>query len=369
MPVITPRPAVQPLVRYTSSLKGRREGRVIRLSVNEGALGPSPRVAAALDRVKDDLHRYPPLGLEPLVEAIGAHHGIDDADRLVIGCGSDELLSCLCQAYVDPGDEVIVTQYGFLLYRHLTLMAGGVPKVAEDHDFTVSVDNILALVSERTRIVFLANPNNPTGTYLPQREVQRLRDSLPESVLLVVDAAYAEYVQRNDYSSGKAMVEAHENVVMLRTFSKFHGLAGLRIGWAYCPADIAATLATVKPPYGVSLAAVEAGAASLGDHDFQERSLRHNQEMVPWFSARMTALGLHAEPTVANFVMLRFPRENGRDADAARLFLDARNILVRKLDDYGLPDHVRVSMGTRAEMDITVAAIAEFLRTADAANG
>ena len=241
MPVITPRPAVQPLVRYTSSLKGRREGRVIRLSVNEGALGPSPRVAAALDRVKDDLHRYPPLGLEPLVEAIGAHHGIDDADRLVIGCGSDELLSCLCQAYVDPGDEVIVTQYGFLLYRHLTLMAGGVPKVAEDHDFTVSVDNILALVSERTRIVFLANPNNPTGTYLPQREVQRLRDSLPESVLLVVDAAYAEYVQCNDYSSGKAMVEAHENVVMLRTFSKFQGLAGLRIGWAYCPADIAAT--------------------------------------------------------------------------------------------------------------------------------
>ena len=188
-------------------------------------------------------------------------------------------------------------------------------------------------------------------------------------MLLVVDAAYAEYVQRNDYSSGKAMVEAHENVVMLRTFSKFHGLAGLRIGWAYCPADIAATLATVKPPYGVSLAAVEAGAASLGDHDFQERSLRHNQEMVPWFSARMAALGLHVEPTVANFVMLRFPRENGRDADAARLFLDARNILVRKLDDYGLPDHVRVSMGTRAEMDITVAAITEFLRTADAANG
>jgi histidinol-phosphate aminotransferase len=369
MALVTPRPAIQPLVRYTSQVKGKREGQVIRLSVNEGALGPSPLATAALDRIKPGLHRYPPIDLDHLTDAIAAHHGIPDARRIIVGCGSDELLATLCQAYVDPGDEVIVTQYAFVLFTHLTLMSGGVPVKADDQGYTASVDNILASVSARTKMVFLANPNNPTGTYLSRAEVQRLRDGLPETVLLVLDAAYAEYVERNDYSAGAAMVDAFENVVMLRTYSKFYGMAGLRLGWAYCPEDIANTLASVKPPYGVNLGAVEAGIATLEDHDFHALSLRHNVDMIAWFGAQMTALGLTVEPTVANFVMLRFPAAAGRDAAAARVFLDQRNILVRALADYGLPEHVRISMGTTEEMQTTVAAIREFMQSTVAADG
>lgn len=362
MAVVTPRPAIQPLVRYTSQVKGKREGQVIRLSVNEGALGPSPSAIAALDQIKPELHRYPPIDLDHLTDAIANHHGIPDAHRIIVGCGSDELLATLCQAYVDPGDEVIVTQYAFVLFTHLTLMSGGVPVKANDHGYTASVDNILAAVSARTKMVFLANPNNPTGTYLSRAEVQRLRDGLPENILLVLDAAYAEYVERNDYSAGVAMVDRYENVVMLRTYSKFYAMAGLRLGWAYCPEDIAKTLASVKPPYGVNLGAVAAGIATLEDHDFHDKSMRHNVDMISWFGEKMTALGLTVEPTVANFVMLRFPTTPGRDALSARAFLDQRNILVRALGDYGLPAHVRISMGTVAEMQTTVAAITEFMR-------
>ena len=360
MSAVKPRPAIADLVRYRPNLSAPKAGRIIRLSVNEGALGPSPAAVKAMEGVADGLHRYPDVASSGLIEAIAERHGLDPT-RIVVGCGSDELIATLCQAYVDPGDEVIHTQYGFLLFPMATRVAGGIPVSAPDDGYTVSVDAILERVTERTRMVFLANPNNPTGSYIPESEVVRLHAGLPERVLLVLDSAYAEYVQTNDYSDGSQLVEAHDNVVMLRTFSKLYGMAGLRLGWGYFPPEVADVIHSIKPPFGVNASAVAAGIAAVRDVAFQERSREHNRIWSAWTRARFEELGLETLPSVTNFMMVRFPVEEGRNADAAHAYLSERGILVREMRAYGAPRYLRVSIGTGEEMRILLDTIAAFL--------
>lgn len=361
MSTIKPKSSIATMVTYTPNHGGaKKPGKVIRLSANEGALGMSPKALQAMHAADPDLHRYPALGASRLAEAVGRRNGIDPA-RIVFGCGSDELIQTLCLAYLEPGDEVIYTQYGFLVYPMATRIAGGVPVVAPDDEYTVSVDAILKAVTERTRMVFLANPNNPTGTYIPQDEVKRLRAGLRGDILLVLDAAYCEYVTKNDYDSGIEMVESHDNVVMLRTFSKLYGMAGLRLGWAYGPKDIAATLESIKQPFGVNSLAIAAGIAAVEDLAFQEAVVESNSKWLPWSVEKFAELGLEPLPTVTNFLLLRFPDTEGRDAAAARSFLAERNILVREMSSYGVPDTIRLSIGTGEEMREVVDALADFL--------
>ncbi len=363
MPSVAPKSSIADLVAYKPALNPPGIKKVIRMNLNEGALGPSPKAMAAMASVAGQIHRYPPVDASGLIQAIAARHGVDAA-RIVLGCGSDELIQALCQAYVEPGDEVIHTQYSFLLFPIAAKVAGGVPVAAPDDGFTASVDAILSKVTDRTKVVFLANPNNPTGTHVSTDEVRRLRAALPDGVLLVLDSAYAEYVQRNDYTAGIELVEETDNTVMLRTFSKMYGMAGLRLGWAYCPKPVADVLYSIKPPYGVNYPALAAGVAAVEDQEFYDKSIAHNAAWLPWLQEEFRKLGLEPEPSVANFFIVKFP-EGEKNAQAAREFLAERGILVRNMTDYGQPSYIRLSVGQEDENRTVVQALTEFLNGSD----
>ena len=357
----TPRPGIVDITPYVggkASAAGAR--RAIKLSSNESALGPSPRAVEAYRAAGATLHRYPDGGATALREALAAHHGLESA-RIVCGNGSDELLALLTRAYAGPGDEVLHSEYGFLVYPIAAMSAGATPVAAPERDLCMDVDALLARASERTRIVFVANPNNPTGDYLPAAEVARLREGLPETALLVIDAAYAEYVGAQGYDDGAALVEAHDNVVMTRTFSKIYGLAALRLGWAYCPASVADVLNRVRGPFNVTAPALAAGAAALAHDAHRVAARRPNHRWLPWLSAELSRLGLDARPSVANFVLVRFPAVESRDADAANAFLMARGIVPRTMREYRLPDSLRITVGLEDEMRAVVDALAEFM--------
>lgn len=358
---VKPRPAIESLIRYQPSRAPAYEGRIIHLSANEGALGPSEKAVAAMADYARESHRYPPIETSGLTEVIAEKHGLDP-ERIILGCGSDELIANLITAYVDPGDEVIHTQYGFLMFPFATKVAGGVPVSAPDDEYTVSIDAILECVTDKTKLIFLANPNNPTGTYLPHSEIERLHQNLPGHIMLVLDAAYAEYVQRNDYSPGHDLVERADNVVMLRTFSKMYAMAGLRLGWGYVPKAVRDTILSIKPPYSVNYPAIVAGIASLQDAEFQSRTIAHNDTWMAWTQEQLRKLGLECLPTVCNFFMLRFPDEPKLNAAAAKACLAEHGIMVREMESYGAPEFVRMSIGTEDEMRKVVAVIAEFLK-------
>jgi histidinol-phosphate aminotransferase len=287
------------------------------------------------------------------------------AEQIVCGAGSDELIALLCRAYAGPGDEVVHTEHGFLMYPIAARTAGAAPIAVAETNLTADVDAILDAVSPRTRLVFIANPNNPTGTYLPALELERLRRGLPESVLLVIDAAYAEYVGRDDYAAGEALIEAGAkegaNVVVTRTFSKIYGLGGLRLGWAYCPPAVADVLNRVRNPFNVSSPAQEAGCAALDDGELIARAKAHNERWRAWTTGELRALGLGVPDSVCNFVLVRFPAQAGRDAPAADAFLKARGIIARRMDAYGLPQSLRITIGLEDEMRAAVAALADFV--------
>ena len=360
-----PRPGILDVAPYVGG-ESKAEGveRVIRLASNESALGPSPRAIAAYASRAAEIHRYPDGGSSELRDAIARHHGLD-AERIVCGSGSDELISLLVRAYVGPDDEVVYSRHGFLMYPIAATTAGATAIAAPEKSLTSDIDALLAAVTDRTRIVFLANPNNPTGTYNSAEEVARLHAALPKSVLLIVDAAYAEFVSRNDYEPGIAVVDAAlldgaENAVMLRTFSKIYALGGMRLGWAYCPPAIADVLHRVRGPFNVSSAAQAAGVAALEDLAFADASRAHNDIWLPWLTRELTALGLTVNPSVGNFVLVRFP-DGARNADAAFAHLQSRGILTRKMGAYHLPEWLRITVGTEDEMREVIAVLRAFL--------
>jgi histidinol-phosphate aminotransferase len=334
--------------------------RPIRLASNESALGPSPKAVAAYRALAGEIHRYPDGGADELRHALGRAHGLDPA-RIVCGAGSDELIGLLLRAYAGPDSEVLYSRHGFLMYPIGALSVGATPVAVPERDLTADVDAILARVTERTKVVFIANPNNPTGTYLSASEMARLHAGLPPHVLLGIDAAYAEFVNRNDYEPGVKLVDAAENVVMLRTFSKIYALAGLRLGWGYFPPAIADVLNRVRGPFNVSAAALAAGLAALEDTESLARARVHNDRWQPWLSARLAALGLKPTSSVGNFVLPRFPESGPHTADAAFAFLQRHGILTRKMGGYGLPHCIRITIGTGEEMEKVAAVLAEFM--------
>ena len=297
--------------------------------------------------------------------ALGALHGIDP-DRIVCGNGSDELLQLVAHAYAGPGDEIIYCRHGFLVYPIATLAVGATPVVAPETDYTADVDAILGLVTERTRIVFLANPNNPTGTYIPKGELRRLWGGLPEHVVLVVDSAYAEFAPTEDYDSGLDLAGMAPNVVMTRTFSKAYGLAALRLGWAYGPPAIIDVLHRIRGPFNANAAALAAALAALEDQEHIARARQHNEQCLGALAARLRACGLHVVPSVCNFLLVRFPDEPGRDAAAADRFLTERGIVARRMEPYHLADCLRITIGLEAENEALAQALEAFM-TAPAA--
>ncbi|MGF1609396.1 MAG: histidinol-phosphate transaminase [Kiloniellales bacterium] len=357
---LKPRPGVLEIAPYVggeAAIPGRN--RVIRLASNENPLGPSRQAIAAYVALKDELHRYPDGGAVRLRQAIAECHGLP-AEQIVCGAGSDELIAFLVRAYAGPGDEVLHSAHGFLMYAISARTAGATPVAAPETDLRADVDSLLARVSERTRLLFLANPNNPTGSYLTAAEIERLHAGLPADVLLVIDAAYAEYVDRADYEDGARLVAQHDNVIMLRTFSKIHGLAALRLGWAYAPPAVADVLNRVRGPFNVSAVAQEAGIAALKDREHVAYSAKHNTRWRDWFAAEAKAIGLDPLPSVGNFVLLRFPDAPGRGAAAGLEHLKRHGILVRAMGSYGLPDCLRVTIGSEDEIKAVAEALNEF---------
>ncbi|MBI3506196.1 MAG: histidinol-phosphate transaminase [Proteobacteria bacterium] len=357
-----PRPGIleiSPYVGGKSAVPG--EKKPIKLSSNEGALGPSPKAIEAATRAAAEMHRYPDGGAAALRAAIGKRFALDP-ERIVCGAGSDELIALLVKSYAGPGDEVLYSQYGFVMYPIAAHSAGATPVQAAEKGYRTDIDALIAKAGPKTKICFVANPNNPTGSYVTGPELKRLRDGLPPHTLLIVDAAYAEYVSRNDYTNGAELVDAGENTVMLRTFSKIFALGGMRLGWAYAPAKIVDVLNRVRGPFNVAASAQAAGVAALEDLAFQDKCRAHNDRVLPWFVAEVEKLGLKTLPSVGNFVMVGFPATGPHTAAAANEFLMSRAIIPRAVANYGLPEYLRVTIGTEDDMRAVVAALAEFVK-------
>jgi histidinol-phosphate aminotransferase len=356
-----PRPgvlAIDPYVPGRSTAPG--VARVFKLSSNETPLGPSPKAVAAYHAVGEHLEDYPDGDSTALREAIGRAFGLDP-NRIICGAGSDELLNLIADAYLRDDDEAIHTIHSFLVYPIATRGSGATPVVVAEKNYTADVDAMLAAVSGRTKVVFLANPNNPTGTYVPFDEVKRLQRSLPSHVLLVLDAAYAEYVRRNDYEAGIELVATCENVVMCRTFSKIYGLAALRLGWLYGPAHVVDAINRIRGPFNVNTAAMAAGIAAIEDSAHLEASRAHNDQWLAWLTVEIRKLGLEVTPSIANFVLIHFPEARGRTAEDADTFLTQRGLILRRVKAYKLPNALRMSVGTEEANRLVVAALAEFM--------
>jgi histidinol-phosphate aminotransferase len=356
-----PRPGVLTIDPYVPG-KSTAQGvaRVFKLSSNETPLGPSPKAVAAYRAVAEHLEDYPDGASTALREAIGHAFGLDP-DRIVCGAGSDDLLNLIADAYLCDGDEAIHTTHAFLVYPIATLGSGATPIAVPEKDHTADVDAMLAAVTARTKIVFLANPNNPTGTYVPFDEVKRLHRALPAHVLLVLDAAYAEYVRRNDYEAGIELVATSDNVVMCRTFSKIYGLAALRLGWLYGPEHVVDAINRIRGPFNVNAAAMAAGIAAIQDSAHVEASRAHNEKWLAWLLAEIRKLGLEVTPSIANFVLIHFPETKGRTAEDADAFLMQRGLILRRVKAYKLPNALRMTVGSEEANRLVVAALAEFM--------
>ena len=360
----TPRAGIMAIEAYVPGKSVAREGvaKVYKLSSNENPLGASPKAIEAAREVAGRLEFYPDGSASRLREAIAEVHGLNAAN-IICSNGSDEVLGLLSQAYLSPGDEAIFTEHGFLVYKIYTQTAGATPISVKETDERANVDAILAAVTPRTKIVFLANPNNPTGTYLPFEEVRRLHAGLPKNVLLVIDAAYAEYVRRNDYEAGVELVAGSQNVVMTRTFSKIHGLGGARIGWMYAPAHIIDALNRIRGPFNVNATAIEAGVAAMHDRAHVERTVSHNEQWLNWLTEELTKLGLRVTPSVGNFVLIHFPEEARHSAAKADGYLSGRGYILRRVAGYGFPNALRMTVGTEEANRGVVAALTEFLKS------
>ncbi|TVV70230.1 histidinol-phosphate transaminase [Sphingomonas solaris] len=345
-----PKPWIDAIAPYVPGRSSTDDGRkAIKLSSNESPLGTSPAAIAAFEAADRTLHRYPDAAATALREAIAAKHGLDPA-RVIHGTGSDEILHLAAGAFAGQGDEVLFVRYGFSVYPIAARRVGAEPVEAPDRDYATDVDALLAAVTPKTRVVFVANPNNPTGTYTDRRELARLHAGLPDDVLLVVDQAYAEYLAPEDDDGAFALAQIASNVLVTRTFSKIHGLAAERIGWGYGPAPVIAAMHKIRAPFNVTTAGQEAAIAALGDDGFVAASREHNLHWRTWLEGEIAALGnagLRAVPTKANFILILF--EGRVTAQEAYQALMERGYIVRWLPGQGLPHGLRVSIGTEEE--------------------
>ena len=348
MTLPAPRPGILDIKPYkpgSSSAPGAVE--VHKLSSNESALGASPHAMKAYNESADSLFLYPDGGASALRKKIAETYDLD-ASRIVCGAGSDEILQLLTRAYTGEGDNIVQSDHGFLVYALAAMGCGATPLFAKEKNLTTDVDAMLDMVDDRTRIVFVANPNNPTGTYIPDSEIRRLRAELREDVLLVIDAAYAEFMEEADYAGGEKLVEEYDNVVMTRTFSKIYGLAALRLGWGYCPPAVADVLNRIRGPFNTTMAAQEAGIAALGDQDFVNRNREFNREERDFLQQQLGGMGLEFAPSYGNFILVKFPDEPGLNADDVQAYLTENGVIVREMGAYKLGQYLRVSIGPKA---------------------
>ncbi|WP_424810530.1 histidinol-phosphate transaminase [Roseococcus sp. YIM B11640] len=360
MNALLPRPSIfsiEPYVGGESKIPG--VNRIIKLSSNEGAFGPPPAAQEAYAAMAKELHRYPDGNATALRTAIGGYFGLDPA-RIVCGNGSDELLAYLILAYGGEGTELIMSAHGFVMYELTGHYAGCRVLKVPEKNLVADVDGILAAVGPRTRIVCLANPNNPTGALLPSSEVRRLRAGLRGDILLVLDAAYAEYVTEPDFDPGEKLVDESGNTVMTRTFSKIFGLGGMRLGWAYMPQQVIDVMSRIRGPFNVNAAAQAAGIAALSEKGWVAKSVAHNNEWRAKLVAALEALGIKVWPSHGNFILADFG--TGERAKAADAFLRARGLIVRAMGAYGLGQCLRITIGTGEECTLVAEALAAFAK-------
>ncbi len=353
---IQPQPGIMEIALYqggASHLDGVRN--VLKLSSNENPLGPSDAAKEAVVRASHDLHRYPPTDHAALRQAIGEVWGVD-ADRVFCGVGSGEVLKLLSEAYAGPGTEIVFTEHGFSMYPIYAHACGATPVVVAEHERVVDVDAILAACTDKTRLVFIANPANPTGTMVGAAEIARLAAGLPPQALLVLDGAYAEYV--DGFDAGKSLVETRENVVMTRTFSKIYGLGGMRVGWGYGPQPVIDVLNRIRGPFNLSGAALAAAEAAVRDTDHTEKCRIENAKWREWMATALAELGVPSDTSTANFVLARFTDE--AEAKACDAHLRSEGIIVRQVAGYGLPHCLRITVGDESACRRVVHAVAQF---------
>lgn len=358
-PSLKPRPGIDQIRAYVPGQTVEAQGRSIKLSANESALGPSPKALEAYTNAGARMFRYPDSDAFAIRSAISKLYNLNPA-RILMGIGSDELLSALVRAYAGPGDEVIYPTATFPMYRIYTLATGATVVQAPDREYAADVDAILAKVTPQTKIVIIASPNNPTGTYTPKKELERLRAGLRDDILLIIDAAYAEYVERDDYEAGASLVDATTNTVMTRTFSKIYGLAGLRLGWCYACEDIIGVVGRIRSPFNVSTPAQAAGIAALEDVAFQRRVIDHTRRWRDILIQRVSSYGLSITGTEGNFVNIGFPDVAGRKAADLDAFLRSKGISTRPMAMFGLPNHLRITIGQDDEMQALMEALDAF---------
>ncbi len=357
-----PKPWIMDIAPYVPGKSKTDDGRqVAKLSSNENPLGTSEAARAAFLRHAGDLERYPDASAAALREALAAAHGLDAA-RIIYGTGSDEVLHLAAGAFAGPGDEIIFVRYGFAVYEIAARRVGATPVIAPDTDYATDVDAILACVTERTRVIFVANPNNPTGTYTPRADIARLHAALPGHVLLVLDHAYAEYLAPEDDDGGMDLAKTAPNVLVTRTFSKIYGLAAERVGWGYASAAIIDAMHRIRAPFGFSIAAQDAAIAAVADTGFVAHSRTHNQRWLAWFAdeiAKLGNAGLRAVPSKANFQLVLF--DGAVTAETAYKALMDHGYIVRWLPGQGLGNGLRITIGTEAETRGVIAALRQIV--------
>ena len=354
--IITPQPGILDIELYqggASHVDG--VSNVLKLSSNENPYGPSDKAKEAYARAVHELHRYPSTDHAGLRGALGEVWGVDP-ERVICGVGSDELLHLMAQAYAGPGDEVIHTEHGFAIYRIVTLGAGATPVEVPERERVIDVDAILAACTERTKLVYIANPANPTATMIGLAEITRLAEGLPPQAILVLDGAYAEFAE--GYDGGKALVEARENVVMTRTLSKIYGLGGLRIGWAYAPRAIIDVLNRLRGPFNLSGAALATAEAAIRDMPYLQRCRTENARWRDWLSHALAEIGVPSDTSSANFILARFASE--AEALACNAHLLSQGIIVRHPKSYGFPHCLRITVGDEAACRRVAHAIGQF---------
>ncbi|RAK64261.1 pyridoxal phosphate-dependent aminotransferase [Phenylobacterium kunshanense] len=358
-----PKPGIMDIHAYVPG-KAKAEGvaEPVKLSANENILGSSPKAREAYASAVDQLHIYPDSRTTILRNAIAEQYRLEP-ERLIFGCGSDEVFALLNQTFLEPGDNIVQGEYAFAAFAIGAHACQAEVKIAREPDYRIDVDEILKVVDGRTRLVFLANPGNPTGTWIPFSEVERLHAALPPSVVLVLDGAYSEFALDPTFSDGLDLARTASNVVVTHTFSKLHGLAALRVGWGYAPAEIVAAVDRIRLPFNTSIPAQLAAVAGLKDLEFQKASIDHIEQWRPWLTQQLGGLGLDVVgPSATNFVLVGFPKTPGKTAADADAFLSARGLLTRRVLNYGLPDHLRITFGLEAHNRALVDALAEFMK-------
>jgi histidinol-phosphate aminotransferase len=334
--------------------------KLVKLASNENPLGCSTSVIMAINKELSKLNRYPDGASVEIRNKIGQVNGLDPR-RIICGAGSDELISFICDAFGGNDSEVIYTRHGFLMYPIAALASGSRPVVAEEKDLRADVDAILARVNDNTRIIFLANPNNPTGSYINDKELLRLAKGLPKHVLLVLDMAYAEYVTTVDYPDPVKLIDEFDNIIMLRTFSKAYGIPALRLGWGYSNEYVIDVLNRVRGPFNVSSLAQVAGIAALSDQDFVKRSVQHNLKWLNVLQEAIEDMGFRVYPSVANFLLVDFATE--QNAKKINDALNAEGISGRMMQAYHLPSCIRFTVGLEDECRILLETLDKFKET------